>query len=352
MFLREYLYVDTDKVRGILSQLEEGIPETARQVERKEKDAEARNKMLGGFGRRSIDEESIEKSLGDSLFKILEDTLESIGILRDISSELPDLATSAQAHQEITPGSVVRITAPGTLFHPGQLADALVGIATAAQGTSQVLQSDVNDSQRQTGGNQRSGSKPKNQQPRAAGPVTGAPEDAMLYFPAQIPLLELSRDYLTGMIKFIRGMFGEGVHLHLKPSGKDGPVISARLESGRRFLDSTPEVLFSRYGVREQEWTVVGTVGQVGEIADGDTVSNPEIPEITDGESVNRAALVEFVGSFLKVAGNVGFVDMPTGTGFSVIPLAVYRAIGWSDDDLPAVTPGVGVSGARQKNSH
>ena len=68
MFLREYLYVDIDKVRGILSQIAEGVPESTTEIERKEKAAEVRISVLGGLGRKRIDEASTEKNLGDSLF--------------------------------------------------------------------------------------------------------------------------------------------------------------------------------------------------------------------------------------------------------------------------------------------
>ena len=102
-------------------------------------------------------------------------------------------------------------------------------------------------------------------------------------------------------------------------------MISARLEPGRRFLDSSPEILFSRYGLAQQEWTVVGIVGQLGS-----RIMPDEVDDVTndDGTSVNRGKFVDLVGRFL--GSTAGLVDLPQDPGFSIIPLAVYRGIGHS----------------------
>lgn len=318
MFLREYLYVDSDKVRGILSQIGDGIPESATTLERKEKDAAAKNNWIGSFGRRTVDEESIQKDMADSLFKILEEELEAQGMLRDISEELASQPIDASLTAQIFPGSLLRITAPGTLFHPGQLSHSLVGIATAAYGVSHLVGS--NEAETLDLGKQRKGG----QQAKVRTVQTGGPEDVLSVFPDPIPLLNTPRDFIGGIIQFVRGTFSDGVHLHLRPQGVQGPIITARLEDGRRFLDSTPEILFSRYGLGEQEWTLVGTVGQLG------ANHESEYPEIADADgNMNRAAMVKLVETFLGQAGDVGLIDLPARSGFSVVPLAVYRAIGW-----------------------
>jgi hypothetical protein len=336
MYLREYLYVDIDKVRGILSQIEEGVPESTTEVGRKEKAASLRNTLVGELGGKSIGEESLEKSLGDALFKILEEELEAQDILRDISEELTTIDGARQIHASLRPGSVVRITAPGRLFHPEQLSHAMVGIATAATGIAQMFpnlnqptSTQLKQNQPGKGGSQRRAQGGPKGPPRLPTQLPGAPEDALLFLPEMIPFFGQSRDFITGMIRFVRGIFSEGVHLQLSPLGEDGPMITARLESGRRFLDSTPEVIFSRYGFKHQEWTIVGTVGHVGELPESQKEINPDT-------SFSRAGIVEVISTFLQIAGNSGLIDLPTDLGFSVVPLAVYRAIGWGTDGPPA----------------
>jgi hypothetical protein len=328
VFLREYLYVDVDKVRGILSQIEEGVPETAKQVERKEKDAEAKNKMIGGFGRRSIDEESIEKSLGDALFKILEDALESLLVLFDISGDIQSEEGLKAVHTQLHPGSVVRITAPARLFHPGQLTHAMVGISTAATGMSDIADalSKPDDTPNKPGQSRQKVAKFRPKSKTKPLPDSGTPEDILFELPEDIPFLG-SRDLLVGIVRFVRGVISDGVHMHFHPIGDNGPVITTRLETGRRFLDSTPEVLFSRYGFRPQEWTVVGTIGHLGD-PDGDQ------GDLDFATGFNRSSIIQLVATLLQQAGESGLIDLPTGLGFSVVPLAVYREIGWTDDKI------------------
>lgn len=167
-------------------------------------------------------------------------------------------------------------------------------------------------------------------QDRAVGGPFPFPEDA-LPLGEVIPVLDVKRDLFAGLIKIVRGTFGEGLHLQLRPAGTDGPIVSSRLEMGRRFLDSTPEVLFSRYGLVEQVWTVVGVIGQLGrqEPPSAETIIN------SDG-SVNRAKIVDLIAGLLH--GSAGLVDLPRGDGFSVVPFAVYRGLGSLDDPEPGIS--------------
>lgn len=291
--------------------------------------------MFGGVGRKSVAEESIEKSLGDSLFKLLEDALDSLQVLSDISQELQTNEGFEAVRSQLTPGAVVRVTAPARLFHPGQLSHAMVGIGTAATGMYDLQNSFTTpEPTLPTPGKnrQQSGKGPRKSRAKPL-PETGAPEDILFGLPDDIPMVG-PRDFLVGMIRFVRGIFSDGVHVHFHPLGDSGPVITTRLETGRRFLDSTPEILFSRYGFRPQEWTVVGTVGHLGEL---DT-DKPDFGFLSD---FNRSSIVQLVAALLQQAGNSGLIDLPSGLGFSVVPLAVYRAIGWGGETptMPSQAP-------------
>ncbi|GGL97443.1 DUF6414 family protein [Glutamicibacter protophormiae] len=318
MFLREYIYVDFDKVKGLASQLYDGVPEKATNISARQKQLGVDLKLFNARTQAGS-EDAVERNLGDSLFKDLETDLESLGLLVDKSEALQNLE-AWESDPTIYPGQIIRITAPGTLFHPNQMAEALVGVATAGQGLSEMgIRSEeekVNLSkakgQQQKGGNRNH--KPPMLEPRF-------PED-LLPTVETIPMLGIARGELSGIIKILRGVFGEGVHLHLRPAGKTGPAISARLEQGRQFLDSSPEVLFSRYGLHEQDWTLVGMIGQIGA-----TETDSEISDVTDENgNIARARFVDVVSGFMDATS--GFVDLPQAPGFSVVPLAVYRGIG------------------------
>lgn len=324
MFLREYVYVDIDKVRGLAGQLYEGVPQLATHVTNRRKQLQADFKLVGAsWGKDQGD--SVERSLGDALFNDVELDLESLGVLLDLSAELARDEDWTGLGESIQPGRVVRITAPGTLFHPTQMSESLVGLATAAHGLVDIGAADaLSPTPIVPPKANQNGRKPAPRRSDTAGGAT-LPEDA-LPLGDEIPVMGVKRDLFAGLIKIIRGTFGEGLHLQLRPSGPEGPIVSSRLEMGRRFLDSTPEILFSRYGLAEQEWTVVGVIGQLG------TQKPPKVEGgiVNSDSSVNRAKVVDLVGGLLHEAA--GLVDVPHGLGFSVIPLAVYRSLGRLSD--------------------
>lgn len=324
MFLRDFLYVDLDKVSGLASQLYDGVADRATKVSTRQKSLVTNLNVIRG-GSESVSEESTERNLRDSLFRVLENDLESLGALKDVSELLADEVAWESIEDIAAPGTVLRITAPGTLFHPEQMSDSIVGIATAAHGISELA--DTPQGIMQTPPTPpRAKSDAQKKRERAARLDPHEPRFPEDFIPAGdlVPIMNVPRELFTGMIKATRGIFGAGLHLHLRPAGIDGPVISARLEEGRRFLDSSPEVLFSRYGLATQEWTVVGIVGQLGSAKTTSAIGDPTNPD----ESINRAKFVDVVREFLDQAA--GLVDLPKAPGFSIVPLALYRSIGGS----------------------
>ena len=326
MFLRDYLYVDLDKVTGLASQLYDGVPEKATNVTARQKKLETDLKIVRG-GSGSSSEDSVERNLGDSLFRDLEADLEALGLLNDVSEVLSQDESWDRIEEIASPGRMLRITAQGTLFQPAQMSDAIIGIATAAQGLADLGIGHSEADQTLTIP-PKAKTEAQKRADRAAKQPPAEPRFPEDFLPAgeTVPVMNIPRAQLSGMIKVARGVFGEGVHLHLRPAGPNGPVISARLEEGRRFLDSSPEVMISRFGLAEQEWTVVGVVGQLGS-----RMTSEEIGDVTNADgSVNRAKFVDLVGNFL--GQTAGLVDLPRSPGFSLIPLALYRAIDGSID--------------------
>jgi len=77
-FLREYVYVDVDRVSGLAGQLYDGVPERATNVVARQKKFEVDLKLIRGGGE-SGSEDATERNLADSLFKDLESDLEVLG---------------------------------------------------------------------------------------------------------------------------------------------------------------------------------------------------------------------------------------------------------------------------------
>ncbi|GAA0534857.1 hypothetical protein GCM10010172_14940 [Paractinoplanes ferrugineus] len=138
--LRELIYVDTDKVRSLLSQREGGVTEDQRVTEKRQgafaggiPKVASREQMWGT-------EESTQRSLADAVFPQLEESLTAEGYLSDISQEVsgitPDSFDVFKDHYP--PGSFVRITAAARLFDARYAANAFAGFATAADGVSGI----------------------------------------------------------------------------------------------------------------------------------------------------------------------------------------------------------------------
>lgn len=136
MILREFLYVDTDKVRAMLAQLAGGVAEEERETSRQEKRNTVGPRSVAQHLHVTGEERYTQKSLGDAIFPTLEDELESQGLLRDISEEVAEQSewTSGNLKRVARPGSLVRVTAMGSLFDARYAASVFSGFASVALG--------------------------------------------------------------------------------------------------------------------------------------------------------------------------------------------------------------------------
>ncbi|MDT9663443.1 hypothetical protein RTZ71_22285 [Rhodococcus qingshengii] len=324
IFLREYLYVDPEKVKGIASQLFEGIPEST------EETASSGNKMQIGSSRiafvaREKGTDFVEKkSITDAIFPALEDDLEAQGFLVDISDFVSnqELFDSGDIAKKFPPGTLVRITSDARLIDPRFFARVLSGFATAVSGFDGLEEKD-SDQQKPNRGNRNQNARNKNE---VATPVVNI-EDAIPEIPKGAldgAIDGFSTFQMRAMVKILRGIYPEGVSMSLSPVGVDGPAISVRLQEGRQYLDAAPETLFGQYGLNLQEWTVVGTIGYH---ATNSIESTVKAGAFTEQEGLNRGKFIAFINETLNSMGQSGFLQLPQAPGFSLIPLAVYRSI-------------------------
>lgn len=326
MILREYLYVDSTVVRGVLAQLESGIAESETQTEQKRK---ATGGGIKGFAEHTQSwggDITTAKSLGDALFPRLEDALESEGLLEDVSGHLstPGAWESGAMRKAMTPGKIVRITAPGWLMDSRFIASILTSYAVVNRGLEnmEILE-------RVTAPTVPP--KVKAKQPGGANGYEELPGEAA----ALEGLIQLGHiggasglqgAFLRGIAQVMRGMFRPGLHLTLTPEGEGAGSVTLRLQEGRQYLDTDPDVLFARYGVGAQEWTVVGTVGH-------HALPTPDLAQSSfmEGETIRRANFARYVTGLGTTLGNLGFADLAQEPDFSLVPWAVYRTIGKPD---------------------
>ncbi|MFJ6630837.1 hypothetical protein ACIQMR_05385 [Streptomyces sp. NPDC091376] len=319
MILREFLYVDTDKVRAMLAQLDGGVVEEERETSRHEKKNTFGPRSAAQHLRATGSERYTQKSLGDAIFPALEDALESESLLRDISTEAADISqwTSGNLKEIAPPGSLVRITAPGSLFDTRYAAGVFSGfasVATGLQGIGALPSSPPAGSSRTSKQGQKRPPKPDQVQPERQ------LEDAIVDFHGMEGVDGAS---LRSIIRMARGIFAPGLHINLSPVDSGEVLIGSRLQEGRQYLDTEADILFARYGTSRQEWTLVGSIGSYGP-------DDTELPDLTftnpDG-SVNRGQFADSINGLMKYLGGMGFIDLPQSPGFSLIPFAVYRSI-------------------------
>ena len=325
MLLREFLYVDLDRVRGLLAQLDEGIVEASTETEKAEKLSGAGFKGLAEHSQRWGTERAVQKSQGDALFPTLEGALESLGLLTDLSADLQDVDfwTEEKLQSLAPPGTLVRVTAPGALFDARYVASTLAAFATTMRGLSNLgIMPPSAPPKLQKG--QQGGQLPKARNQPAS--TSGALEDAIPDGDLNLGDEPMKAEFLRGIVRVSRGVFTPGLHLNLLPAGtEDSHAITARLQEGRQFMDGDAEVLFARYGTGLQEWTLVGSVGHYADVVDEDLM---EEGVVGDDDSIRRARFARYVNGFMAQLGSTGFVDVPQAPGFSVVPLAVYRVVG------------------------
>ncbi|MFE0871881.1 DUF6414 family protein [Streptomyces rochei] len=322
MLIREFLYVDVEKVRSILAQVEGSVPETSSAAERNVRHGHADSRVTHAY--ESSDESRIDKSLADSLFPSLEDSLNSEGLVRDITAEVREAEywTSGSLRAENPPGSLVRLTAPGALFDARYVSASFAGLAASVTGFQGIdsgtpapatlppaVRRRMNKSQGKASKKHETSNELEDRIPEFTFPGN---ED-------------FNSDNLRSMIKIARGLFTPGLHLNFFPAEGFDYSVSVRLNEGRQYLDSDPEILFARYGTHEQDWTLVGSIGHHADEASA--IFDGAGSFTDDSGRVVRGRAAKFVNRFLGFMGASGFSDLPQYPGFSVVPLAVYRQI-------------------------
>jgi hypothetical protein len=321
VILREFLYVDTDKVRAMLAQLDGGVAEESRETERDESRTTVGPRAAAQYFKGTGSESYTQKSLGDSLFPMLEDALESEGLIHDISEEVadPQQWTSGELKKRVAPGSLVRISAPGSLFDARYVASVFSAFGAVNVGLQGIGASPVSSTTAPSKGKQGQGQR-RNTASKLKGDASSPPqlEDTIPDFPN---VGGTTGSLLRSFVQISRGLFAPGLHINLTPAA--GVLIGARLQEGRRFLDSEADILFARYGTERQQWTLMGSIGSYGT----EETALPEMDFYNPDGSANRGEFAECMNAQMRNLGRIGFIDLPQYPGFSVVPFAVYRSI-------------------------
>ncbi len=330
--LRDYLYVDVEKVKSIAGQLEYGVPEESRLTSKdSSRTSVGWNKVLS-YSPESGSESYVNRSMLDSLFPELEDALED-GWLTDISDIFSEDNEGVfnRIKSACPEGSLFRLTADGFLFDSAFLGAILSNLSVTLSGYEDFVKAlQIIQEVGAPAVNQK-GKKPARNSVGDGAEVRGKDEfrleDKIEQFSAEYGY---SVEFLKGILKTSRGLFSPGLNIVQFNSGeRNSMIVTARLMENRRYLDADAHSIGRRFGSSSQTWTLVGTVGHYSQSPaeiQARTERNNALAQEVAG-SFDRNNFVRIVNGVIEDVAATGLTDLPQHPALSVIPIAVYRVM-------------------------
>lgn len=330
--LRDYLYLDVDKVKSIAGQLDLGVAEGRSHSEKRAKKFAIGWDRFLSFSPESSVDTIVQRSMLDSLFPDLESTLEADWLV-DISDEIDrgEPGVYEEIRDRCPAGSIVRIEADGYLIDSHHVGNAFANISVALNGL-QVLSSELVFAVIRASGE---GIGAEFSVPLLeAGPQAskaGTMEEAIYTF---APQYGLTPEYLRALVRITRGLLPPGLNImYFSDSGEETITISTLLQADRRYLDADPEVVGSRFGFGVQRWTVVGTIGHYSNPADEQIIPQDAVEQLaafkegSNAENFDREDFIKRMTGMMGTLATNGLLNLPQYPGLTIIPIAVYRAI-------------------------
>jgi hypothetical protein len=277
-FIRDFLYVDLGRVRSLLSQLNQGVPDKVEEVNERLSRWDAGIKALGVVDRakQEIERSAETRTLGDLHFSIFEEAAEVAGFLKDATQEASVASnwTNGTIAQLTDDYKILRVTCPTRILDAHHFANILEQVASA-------------------------------------GIIAKGPKKAAL----------------EGIKKSIRMMYPPGIGILALPVSRDHDTFSfsGTLLERSEYIEPERATLLARHGAKPSEWTTVGLVTRAGRASGTTTLAG--MPGLADGQTLNRRKLEEMIENFTDYLESAGLSEAPTSPGIAIIPLAIYRTI-------------------------
>lgn len=277
-FLRDFLYVDAQRVRSLLAQLANGYPTAIQSSVAKQTQANVSLQIFGGV-KGDTSTETSSRSVEDLALATLEDAAEEVGFLRDVT----EFATKAKYWKRGTigkflkAGQVIRVTAPTSILDPSSV--------KASLGKWNALNFD------------------------------GAVNSPDKEFEAALQLVD--------------AMYGTAVVVRSFPAGIDEASCHfvGTLEAPEQSFDRS--TLLTRLGVAPQQWTMVAQIARI--TSSSTTPANTRLLDlaklINSEQAVDRVALEQFLRQTVAELEEAGLAESPVYPAISVVPLAIYRVV-------------------------
>jgi hypothetical protein len=307
--IRDFLYVDVDRVRSLLAQLSGGVVEQS--VERLSKSQEARAggsifglfDLGGSFFRESASEQT--KTLQDATFLLFEDAAAEAGLF-DTGVDLAEISgwKSGHVHKSLEPGQLLRVTALTRILDSEHFRARVDRFAEWPRLVATFAASEQLDQIKS----------PKERERRIEA------QTAQLMGGAGVV------DGIKRVGEFIQLFLAGQISLRQFPCGLDHPELglTGSLLGRPGYLQEEREALFAKYGSIPTDWTVVSQVATVptdsaprGDLALGELMRG--------GEQVDRSQVEDAAMQLMEMLEGLGVAEGPAYPAITVTPLAVYR---------------------------
>ncbi len=323
--LKEFLYVDVDRTRSLLAQLQGGIVDAMTSESANTLEGAASASFFGfggsgGYAREVRYQES--RSFQEMIFVGFEALADEQSLISDLGDDFREPARwqSGEVHNDLIEGQLVRIQCDVQILDGKLFGQRIERFEKMADGV-------LNLTPKVT---------PKHSTPKDRARMSGAAKSALMG--------GISSEQLTAMSEFVDAFVGEGISLRALPCGLQylDAGFGGALLGRREYIQEERETLFSRYGTIASSWTCVLQVAAIPRRGQGDQEDN-DMPDVIpglaagEGEGFSRAGVESMAVELLSKMEALGIVEGPRWPTISVTPLAVYRIV-------PTPTAGVGAS--------
>jgi hypothetical protein len=310
--VREFLYVDVERVRSLLAQLDRGVIEAVKERKLISNESGLDARLLGIGGRTAASRASeIEeaRSVQDLVFVGFEEVAEEEGVLWDLGEDYKDPGSwsSGWVHDNVSEGQVIRITCDMQLLDAVWFRERLARFDSMAEALV-MLQGDELF---------KGKGHPKQ---RDRGAIVEAAKRELLG--GLDPLT------LQAMGDFLVAFMGDAIALRALPCGPSHLEygFAGALLGRSEYMQEEREHLYSLYGGSFRNWTAVLQVAAIPREAASTELVAPE--DVVDAQGlISRARTERMARELLSTMEEIGVVEGPRRPSISVVPLGVYREI-------------------------
>lgn len=281
--VREYLYIDADRIKNLLAQVYSGLPEGSEESHQRSRKMTAAISKIFSLGGEisSAHQSSEQRSLHDLHVTMLEENAEALGLLVDVSDAASRTKNwnRGKLHGKLSEGSLIRVESDVRVVDSSHFLQALKSFQ------------------------------------RAAG------DDDMEF-------MEMVES-LTG------ALYGDQIAIRCYPCGVENPscCFGGVVPGDSQYFKSERTTIFSRIGPDAQRWSALLQVARIpsrnpNHIRRDLSAFQGDLQQLTRTDnSINRHTFDSFILEIMREMEKAGIQEAPRFPEISVIPLALYRFV-------------------------